>query len=266
MKHLHTIVATALLALLLPAFQAAAAPQALAVIASNEPVPMQCADGSCNVILSAFCLQKDRKPPAHFTPYHPISGDGITVIAQTRAGETVRLPGDSLLSFTSHRGYNAVEAKLNLDQLAALDPVTLSVEVGARVTLAPDAEIDDPDPLTEDDLAMAAGPLRAAGEAIFEQPGKGTDAARLIGVAINLFADDDFSAQSASPEAWDRVATRATGMTAAGVATGQRHFRSCQNQVASSTGHSLRTCLVRRHDWLMRDINKVYWKAVEGGV
>ena len=38
-------------------------PQALGLVATAEPAPMQCRDGLCTAYISAFCLEEHRKSP-----------------------------------------------------------------------------------------------------------------------------------------------------------------------------------------------------------
>src|SRR5712671_2103843 len=45
------------------AFAAHAAPQALGLVASSEPLPLICEGGECQVHMSAFCLQEAREIP-----------------------------------------------------------------------------------------------------------------------------------------------------------------------------------------------------------
>ncbi len=262
----RTAVAVAALIAALSATQAVAAPQALGVVATDEALPMQCVDGECTTILSAFCLQKDRKPPAHGTAYLPVDNDALTVVVRSRAGETIRLPSEGLVRFATYRGYNAIKASLDETRLAALDPVAVSVEVGPRATMTAVPRADDTDPMSEEEVALITGPLRAAGEAIFERAGEKPDAARLIGAAVNIVSADDDTVAAAGPETWRKVAARGAGLSDAGVVKARSLFQGCRRQVAHSTGFTMRTCLEMRHRWLMRDINTTYWKAVEGGV
>jgi hypothetical protein len=241
-----------------------AAPQPLGLVATAEPEPMQCHGGECSAILGAFCLQEDRKPPAYGTAYAPVDDGGVTLVVATSTGETVRLPAEGLLRFASYRGYTAVRATLRRQRLAALEPRSIAVAVGPRVTLAAPPEPGDPEPLRPEDLALARGPLRAAGEALFERPGERADAARLIASAINLLPDDD--GPSTQPEIWRRLAARRAGLAAAGGARAHRAIRACQRQVAASTGFGLRSCLEMRHKTLMREINRTFWETLRGGV
>ena len=50
---------------------AQAAPQILGLMASAEPVPMTCVDGTCTAELSSVCLQQQRPTPLTGTVYRP---------------------------------------------------------------------------------------------------------------------------------------------------------------------------------------------------
>jgi hypothetical protein len=138
--------------------------------------------------------------------------------------------------------------------------------------------------------------LRAAGEAIFEQPGERTDAARLIGSAINLVPDDAKMSARDDPlqrhaarrsrlvdnamnrwseddidlpapgALWQRLAARNAGLTPEGIARGRRMFQACRRQSGESIGFGMRDCLQIRHKHLMREINKTYWDSLRSGV
>ncbi|MFQ5954933.1 MAG: hypothetical protein ACE5JZ_07715 [Kiloniellales bacterium] len=259
------IIASTTLFLALSAGTALAAPQMLAVVATNDARPMLCGAEECSVILGTFCLQKDRKPPAYGTPYAPVGGEGLTVVVRTGAGETLRLPAEGLLRFASYAGYTSIRAVLDLSRLAGLDAREVAVEVNAQVTMAALPQPDDPEPLDEAEIALATGPLRAAGEALFERPGERADAARLIASAINLMPEDD-TGEPAPGDLWHRLAARRAGLTPQGVARGRRMFEACQRQIATSIGLGLRDCLEMRHDKLMREINETYWEAIKSGV
>ena len=58
---------------------AQAAPQILGLIASDAPVPMTCAGGTCTAELSSVCLQQHRPTPATGTVYRPAKGTHITL-------------------------------------------------------------------------------------------------------------------------------------------------------------------------------------------
>ncbi len=288
---------SAVFILALPIGSVLAAPQMLGVIATNDAEPMRCEGTKCSVILGAFCLQRDRSPPAFGTAYTPIGGAGITVVVETGAGDTVRLPADGLLRFYNYAGYTSVRATLDRSRLAGLDPRAIAVEVGARVTMAAIQRDPELEPVDPAEIALAIGPLRAAGEAIFEQPGERNDAARLIASAINLVPEDDARPSSTgeplqrlaarrsrlidnamnmwseddtdlpAPGAlWQRLAARNAGLTPEGIARGRRMFQACRRESGESVGFGMRDCLQIRHKNLMREINKTYWDSLRGGV
>ena len=97
-----------LLAVAAPLSGAAAAPQMLGLIASNGPVPLSCAGGTCTAELSSFCLQRDRDVPPAGTAYRPVDDTGLTLVATLADGQTRRLPAGDRLRIESERNYTAV--------------------------------------------------------------------------------------------------------------------------------------------------------------
>ena len=72
---------------------APAAPQALALLASNGAVPLTCAGGACRTELSAFCLQQERAMPLPGTKYSVVDRDRLTLVVTAADGAERRLPG-----------------------------------------------------------------------------------------------------------------------------------------------------------------------------
>src|SRR5687768_9398109 len=70
---------------------AAAAPQALGVMASADPVPLVCAGSECRAEVTAFCLQESRPVPPEGTDYRAIGTAPMRIVLQRADGSTLAL-------------------------------------------------------------------------------------------------------------------------------------------------------------------------------
>ena len=73
---------------------AAAAPQALGVMASHGPVPLVCNGGECRAEVTAFCLQEARPVPPEATAYEPVGEAPMSLVLQRADGSTLRLDAE----------------------------------------------------------------------------------------------------------------------------------------------------------------------------
>ncbi len=172
------------LAAALPHKSALAAPQILAVLASDAGIPLTCTEGVCAADLSAFCLQRDRPAPDFGTVYVPAAPGAFTLVVTDANGGERRLPAAEHVTFMEHRGFTAVSARMPEDALAGLGAVSAAIEVGADASLVPVPRAGDPDPLTADEIAHAAGPLRVLATRIVDGS-PDAEAARLIASMAN---------------------------------------------------------------------------------
>lgn len=246
---------------------ASAAPQVLGVVASNGPVPMTCDATGCRADLSSFCLQQPRANPGPDQAYRPAGNAAITLVGITATGETVRLPADDALRFVSARGFTAVEATLPADLPARLGLTSLAVEIGAGVSLLPEAAAGDSNPQTPEEIALATGAIRDKGAAFFDAPGRSGDAIRLANLMINTLpahgrgpADSDGSVLEAA------LASAPAGVAdPAGRSLVRTMFTTCRTKV-DVTHHiaTMRDCLAGSHDRLVVDTNIDFWRSLDG--
>ncbi|UCH72865.1 MAG: hypothetical protein JSU82_10840 [Rhodospirillales bacterium] len=237
---------------------ALAAPQILGLIATGEVVPMQCANGSCTALLSAFCLQEQRLPPDFETPYRPERAETVTLAVTTADGQVRRLDAGDLVQFRSRYGYTAIRADLVLAALGDLRPVAVALEVAPRATMLPVPQPGDPDPLTAAEIAFAAGPLRMAAESVLEGESEPARTARIAAGLINALPLEGDITVSARAGLWGRIA----GSDAPAAA--RRMFKACGRAVDQAVGYSLRKCLEERHERLQIETTREYWDSLAG--
>jgi hypothetical protein len=235
-----------------------AAPQILGLVATGEAVPMQCVDGTCTALLSAFCLQQERLPPDFETAYRPAAAGGVTLVVTAADGSVQRLDASGLVAFRSRYGFTAIRADLSLDGLGAMAPESLALEVAPRTTLQPEPRPGDPDPLSAGEIALAAGPLRAAAEAVLEGDSEAARAGRITARLINALPANGDVAPAAREDLWQRVAGTHAPLRARSM------FSACSRTVDQSVGYRLRKCLEERHERLQIENTREFWESLGG--
>lgn len=234
-----------------------AAPQIMGLVATAESAPMQCADGKCTVLLSAFCLQEKRLLPDLDSIYLPAGADQVVLIVTAADGHTTRMEAGGLVEFRSSYGFTAIEASLPLERLGGARPVSLALEVKPRAALLPLAKAGDPDPLTAEEIETATGPWRLAAEAVMEGNSEGAASARIAMRLVNALpvAGD---IQAGEREAlWGRVAGNAPALA-------RQTFDACIHSVDQAVGYPLRTCLEERHQKMQVKNTREFWRSLGG--
>lgn len=239
---------------------AGAAPQILALLQTDGPVPLDCAGGRCSAEFSGFCLQRERPDPAPGTQYRA-EGGALTLVVTDASGEVRRLPSGEWLSIETKRSYTAVRITVPQSLLEEWDAVSVAVEVGERVALVPQPGAADSDPQTEADIALALGPQRALGERILEDSPAETGAVRLTNRMIGALPRGRADAETRNG-LWDRIiAPTASSYPPTSVSRASALYRRCLAKVEGGQFYSLRHCLEIGHDALMIDLNVKYWEA-----
>ena len=258
---------TAIAAVATPAAGASAAPQVLGLVASNlAPTPLACVDGQCSAQFSSFCLQQNRPAPSRGDDYAVAAGGSLTLVARTAAGQTLRVPADGLLRIQSRVGFTSVEISLPESKLAQLGVTAAALEVGSAVSLIPVAGAHDPNPQTDDELALATGPMRRAATPLFEAPGTTSDAARITAVLINALPARGSESAEDRNGLWVAMLDNpiVSGATAEGREAAEQVYAGCRISVESRSTFSMRSCLELRHAELLVGTNRKFWKDTVG--
>lgn len=241
--------------------RASAEPQILGLIASLEPVTLQCERGQCGAEFTSYCIEQNRKLPIQGTVY--IIHDPATLIVEgvREDGQTIRFQAAGLLDIASARGRSAVRMSVPASFLKENLLASVRVTVGDQATLIPLANPNARTPHTEFDIALATGPLRAVAATIIDRGGERVDAARQTARLINALPRQGRASEAQRDQVWGGVelASDLPGYTM--VAAG---FDRCY-EVTRSGLMSLRQCLGSLHDRLISKLNVDYWKAVETG-
>ncbi len=260
--HILTMLFVAALLTLNPVCPAVAAPQALGLLATLTPVPLDCSNGKCQAELSAFCLQRDRDIPDPGAAYRVV-GDGLALIAVSPDGTVHRLPGAPHLTVTSVRGYTAVTVTVEKSALVALGAVRAAVVVGPKVTLAPIAVAGDPAPQSDLGIELASGPLRELADRVVDNGGPEVGAVRLANSMINALPPHDRVPAVVAGRLW-RGVVETHHPEASALAIADEVYEGCRRRVDRGFNFKLRNCLEQEHDRLILDLNLRYWQAIVG--
>ena len=244
--------------MLLAVAPAQAAPQILGLVATGEPTPLQCDGERCTALLSAFCLQERRLPPDLDTAYAPADGAKLTLLATDADGRVHRIAVQGLVEFRTRYGYTSVLASLPRDAMAEFGDASFALSVAPRAVLLPVSVPGDPDPLSDEEIVLATGPLRLAAAAVFEGDGEKPVAARMTARLINALPATGDIAAGDREDLWIRVAGPSTPPLA------RKTFEACGRTVDQAVGWPLRGCLERRHRSLQIENTKTYWESLGG--
>ncbi len=246
---------------------AQAAPQALALVATEGKVGLACEGRECSVELTSFCLDAGRFSPPRKTPYRMAGSGQIRLIGTTEDGRTLALDARSHLRFESARRHLAVRASVDRAVLEALGVSRAEIEIAENVALLPVPQPSDPDPITEGEAALFTGPLRHLGSLVVDDDAERMQAARVTSRMINLLPPRG-GAGAAGGEALWRRATAASGANSLTPAVRKRArgaFELCRFVGNIGGSLSLRRCLQEQHDGFVDFLNSNFWKAVKTG-
>jgi len=267
-----------LAALVLPALvalgsgAAQAAPQALALVATNGMVGLTCGARECSAEVTSFCLDAGRFAPPQGTAYR-LAGRGlIRLIATTEDGRALALDARSYLRFESARRHLAVRVSVDRAALAALGIDRIEIEIAENVALLPAPQPGDPNPITDSEAALFTGPLRQLGSLVVDGNTERMQAARVASRMINLLPPGGgvLTPRNGAPgdEAlWSR-ATAASGADSLLPAARKRArgaFELCRFVASVGGPASLRRCLQEQHDGFVDFLNSSFWRAVKTG-
>lgn len=240
-------------------------PQALGLVATAEPTPMRCRDGLCTAYLSAFCLEEHRKSPQSRTAYRLADKTEVTLLVDTAAGDTLRLPGRDWLDFKSRTLFTGVEASVDQARIAKLNPVKLSIEVGPLASMLPVVAVDEKTAHSAEEIALATGPYRQAAERYFEGNVEIATAVSITANLINSLPKTDFVSDERRMQTMiDAFATLET--IEAGEKTRAvvgRIMHACDRQAHYGVD-SLRNCLELKHSGLQAVTNRKFWDSLGG--
>ncbi|MDP6709510.1 MAG: hypothetical protein QF893_24485 [Alphaproteobacteria bacterium] len=246
---------------------AEAAPQALALVATNGDVTFKCEGGICGAEMSAFCLQPDRITPTKGTKYSLIQGSDLKLTGRTRDGQDIDLDGGKILQFETARTHVALRVSIAREALDALGVDEVRISVGENVALLPVPVAGDDNPQDEGDVAIVTGSLRRLGARIIDQNRKHMVAARLTSRMINDLPTDGWVAAEKQDRIWQSLLSATAGRSLPKDAVGLAHraVEFCNFAVTSNIYRGMQSCLQSEHDDFLKILNSRYYSAVKTG-
>tara|TARA_R110002110_G_scaffold260260_1_gene475940 strand:- start:128923 stop:129726 length:804 start_codon:yes stop_codon:yes gene_type:complete len=261
---LMAVLAVPLFAGAFAASPAQAEPQMLGVVQTASAVPLHCTGGNCTAELSSICLQEQRATPTSGHPYTAYNADAISVTGTRADGTQVALRAADVLKFAASRGFHTVRVDVPDAVRQAHGLVALAVKVEQPLTLIPQ-KIDSDDPLTEADIELGTGPLRATATAIVDRNGDTMHAGQILARMIDALPRSGRAETNTRAGLWDTVAvSHVPSYSRTGVHKARTAYNRCYRQTRIGD-KNLRGCLAEAHDDLVLDLNEKYWDAVKAG-
>ncbi len=246
-------------------YTASAAPQILAALPVQSGIKLTCAEGVCAAELSTYCLQRERPAPSMGTAYVPASDEQFTLVLTADSGKEVRVPASQHMTFVEHRGFMAVAASIEMGRLRALGATDAKLVVWEGASLIPVAEPNDPNPLTEDEIAFVTDSLRDHGQRIVDETPKAATAQMLAKLNAALPAAGPVTSNSFDTMWMQSIGDELPLPSSGPALSGAREaFDDC---IGGNTAYSvggLKRCLEYQHDDLIRNLNIEYWQSQPG--
>lgn len=244
---------------------ATAAPQILGLVATATPLPMTCDDGTCSVEVSGVCLQEHRPAPASGTEYRAAGGSHLTLQVQGRDGILHSVPVADQLNIKSKRLFNSVLVSLPEATIKhwAGDGFEASLSVGPLVTLVPVPDSQDPNPITEEEIADLSGPLRQVAESAIHGDTEILGTTQWLNQMVNRLPSD----ASPVPGGLDAVRDQSMGATTAAqnpkvLQRVNGVLDACREILRVDLSPNLRSCLSNQHDILNAETTQKVWRSL----
>jgi hypothetical protein len=242
-------------------------PQVLGLIATAMPVPLRCADGTCSVRLSSFCLQEDRPVPGEGQRYDVAGMGDVTLIVTRTDGRVSEFSAAGLVEYVSDGDFTRVRATMDQSRLASLDATEVAVRVHPMVSLLPRTEGPVSAEVAARDEETAFGAPRMLAEGFFKPGTTRTDATLAIRRMIASLPASGSQIGGATPalrkDVWRRV-TEGGGfetLSEGGVKRAKGALDRCGAFADMGVKLTLRGCLENTHDKTVREVTEEYWKT-----
>lgn len=232
-------------------------PQALGLVATAMPVPMQCQDGRCDAVLSAFCLQQKRRSPSPADLYAPTRADHVRLAIHTADGRMIPLDG-ARAEFRPDPEYTSVRISISANVLSGLAGAEIRVSVASHASLVP-VGADETDA-----LRAATGPHRQIAAGFFENGDTRTNAVDLANRLLNALPRNGRLASAQRQSVWRRTVRAAGDVDPQARQWIGELYRNCGKAADMSERHTLRRCLGAWHHRSLSGTNKTFWSALPG--
>jgi len=249
----------------LMASDAKAAPQILAALPMESGIELACSYGICAAQLTTYCLQRERPAPTMGAAYVPATKEHFTLVLTSTDGQEVRLPASEHMRFVENRGFMSVAASIELGRMKALGAQSAKIVVWEGASLIPVPEENDPNPLTEDEIAFVTNSLRTIGQDYVDhQPKAGS--AQLLAQLNAALPSDGIVAANTFNGMWQNSIGDEIPLPASGaiLESAEQAFEECSGRASTYMVGGLRRCLEFQHDNMIRGLNVEYWQNQPG--
>lgn len=230
-------------------------PQALGLVATAEPIPINCEGTHCTANLSAFCLQQKRRSPSPTDRYRQAAAGKAVITAKSRSGETITVDGLDM-TFQPDPEYTSVRVSIAHKDIAHLDANTLRVAVGNQASLLPVGYT------LGADADAAVGPHREVAAQFFENNTERTEAVQMVNRLINALPRTARTGQAERQSLWDKTQKlQSEHKVEEWIGT---LYRNCGKAADMSPRLTLRKCLANWHHRSLSKTNKTFWSALAG--
>ena len=183
------------------------------------------------------------------------------MVTGTRAdGSRVKLAAADVLTYAAARGFPTFRVDVPPAVRDRHCLVALSVKVEQPLTLVPGkTATDSSNPLTESDIEMGVGPMRATASAIVDRDSDAIHAGQVIARMIDALPRQGRADTETRAGLWDNAAaSHVPNYSRTGVHKARTAYKRCYRQTRIG-GRNLRGCLAEAHDPLILDLNEEYW-------
>ena len=254
-------------AALLGAGEARAAPQVLALIATDQPVALTCDATECRAELPTLCLQPERRAPQAGRGYRLADGQSVVLSGRGAGGAIVSIPVSREIRFVARRTHVTVEARIARDVLARHGLVRPAIGVAQAVSVVPLAKASDEQPQTAHEIAEATGARRALAVALVDGDTERMPAVRLTNRLINALPAEGKADPKLRRRLWTRVLDDVGrgGVPEAALERARFNVALCADDADNGRSPSLRRCLQGFNDDTMEYLNTDLESALNTG-
>jgi hypothetical protein len=282
MRFFPTLI-TAVAGLVAASATASAAPQAMMLVAGGDTLQFRCSGEQCIAEATSICLQYQRSTPRAGTPYELVDEErygtgrqnGLQLVGYAPSGEEKAMPLETV-QIVAEREHMAVRFIVEKAALQQKGIDRLELRVAHNVVVAPVWRPGDADPLTDGELEMVIGPIRAVAENILRQQPDRVMSARLLGDMLNDMPRDRVasleerdhiyrevvaarSRQAGGPLSGDTLATAQAALDACSfIQDEEMWYQAFQTRISR-----YRACIGYRHDKLIKEVNEAHWEAMQ---
>ena len=257
---LAVLAAPAVAVLLWPQPGALAAPQVLALLATDGPVQLRCQGEACVAELASMCLQPDRRAPEAGRAYRALSGGDVRLVGRASDGSDLLmpLPADARISaLRTHVALALSVPKAWIDRhFAALR----GVDIPEDSPLAPVPAAGDFQPMTGAELEVASTRLLKTAEAVFLDDPVKLAAVRVARRMINALPPSGTVDDAALAAAWREAAGAPTGSVSdpSHLSLARINYEFCRYGRADGLYGSARDCLQALQDGAVESLHNRY--------